>query len=483
MRAGKVSMEKVTVILSSFNHGDYIESSIQSILGQTYKDFKLIIIDDASTDNSWSAIMSIKDPRITAIRLEKNTYAGFFSEIDKYGNGDYIAVAHSDDTWIADKLEKQVAFLETHTNYAACFTHVQVIDENDNQLPDNESLYGKAFNQPNRDRHEWLNYFFYYGGGLCHPSLLIRRTSYERFGMRTYGLASIPDFVNWIRLCSHADIYVLQEKLSCFRLRKEGGNTSGDSYHVHCRNVTELFLILEEFIKNCNPKDMVNIFPQTQKYLIEDDMVMKFAYAQVLMENKNPKAYHLYGLMIIYNLMQDKELREKIEKCYGFTQRDFMFLTKEYDIFSVIPDERLMNCELYLDFGEGFSKENCWRKEKIYVNGNGEFNCSFDLEEILRGRIPINIRFDPDDKCFRIFSNMSVTIGADHVNCMAMGFFRTEQNKDIFLTIDSEYMIETTDNIGILMVSGMTQCRNIWDVDADFIRLQCQMNENKSESI
>lgn len=104
---GICSMPIVTVLLTSYNHGDYIRGSIESILNQTFKDFELYIIDDCSSDNSWDIIQEYKDDRIIAIRHEKNEggcttralYSGF--------KGKYFAMAHCDDMWELDKLESK----------------------------------------------------------------------------------------------------------------------------------------------------------------------------------------------------------------------------------------------------------------------------------------------------------------------------------------------------------------------------------------
>lgn len=65
-------MPKVTVILTSYNHAKYIKEAIDSILNQTFKDFELIIWDDASTDESWEIIQSYKDERIKTFRNEES---------------------------------------------------------------------------------------------------------------------------------------------------------------------------------------------------------------------------------------------------------------------------------------------------------------------------------------------------------------------------------------------------------------------------
>lgn len=64
-------MPKISVWLTSYNHDKYIEKAIQSILNQSMKDFELIIVDDASNDNSWNIISKYKkiDSRIRTIKI------------------------------------------------------------------------------------------------------------------------------------------------------------------------------------------------------------------------------------------------------------------------------------------------------------------------------------------------------------------------------------------------------------------------------
>ena len=113
--------------------------------------------------------------------------------------GKYIAIQHSDDIWEPDKLHRQVAFLDMHPDCGACFTWVQVVDEAGRPFLDSTDFYYDIFDQPNRTRHEWLNFFFYKGNALCHPSVLIRRQCFEECGYYRYGLVQLPDFDMWIR--------------------------------------------------------------------------------------------------------------------------------------------------------------------------------------------------------------------------------------------------------------------------------------------
>ena len=70
-------MPKVSIILTSFNHEKYLREAIDSVLNQSFKDFELIIWDDASADGSWEIIKSYTDPRIILFRNEVTRRGGY----------------------------------------------------------------------------------------------------------------------------------------------------------------------------------------------------------------------------------------------------------------------------------------------------------------------------------------------------------------------------------------------------------------------
>ena len=238
----------VSVILSSYNHAAYIAAAIQSVLDQTFTDFELLIFDDGSTDNTHDVIKSFDDPRIKTFLYTENRGPTLASlECFAAAQGKYIAIHHSDDTWSADKLEKQVEFLDTHGEYAACFTLVDFIDEDGNlQTLDDGDFYATIFDKENRSRAEWLNYFFYNGNCLCHPSLLIRREAYAKYNLYdVQGLWQLPDYFMWINLCFNANLYIMHEKLVQFRLRlKHRDNMSASTFDKRIRGETEMYFVL-----------------------------------------------------------------------------------------------------------------------------------------------------------------------------------------------------------------------------------------------
>ena len=104
-------MEKVSVVVCTYNGEKYISTQLDSILKQTYPIYEVIIQDDNSTDGTWGILQEYasKYANVHIFRNEKNlgVNANFFSAIRK-AQGDYIAISDQDDIWHSDKIEKQM---------------------------------------------------------------------------------------------------------------------------------------------------------------------------------------------------------------------------------------------------------------------------------------------------------------------------------------------------------------------------------------
>lgn len=129
-----LSMPLISVLIPSYNHESYIAAAIESVLAQTYSDWELIVVDDASTDQTWSVIQSFDDQRIRSFRHTQNQGAVFcLDEAFSYSTGDYIAILNSDDSFHPCRLEKVLAFIHAN-NCSAVFTDVRFVDESSSDL-------------------------------------------------------------------------------------------------------------------------------------------------------------------------------------------------------------------------------------------------------------------------------------------------------------------------------------------------------------
>jgi len=121
----------VSIVVPVFNAQKCIADTIMSVLAQTYEEFELLLVDDASTDNSREIIEEYagRDPRVKLLsNTEKKSAAGARNTGIKAAAGRYIAFIDADDLWLVDKLEKQVRFMKER-GVAFSFTGYEFADE------------------------------------------------------------------------------------------------------------------------------------------------------------------------------------------------------------------------------------------------------------------------------------------------------------------------------------------------------------------
>lgn len=121
----------VSIITPSYNSADYIVDTIEAILKQTYSHWELLITDDCSTDNTIEIIEDYvkKDTRIKLQKLAINSGAGICrNKSIEIAKGRYIAFCDSDDVWMPQKLEKQLAFMN-QKQCALTYSSYMLMDE------------------------------------------------------------------------------------------------------------------------------------------------------------------------------------------------------------------------------------------------------------------------------------------------------------------------------------------------------------------
>ncbi|BAZ13311.1 family 2 glycosyl transferase [Calothrix sp. NIES-4071] len=127
-------MKKFSIIIPVYNAEKYIADTVQSALNQTYKNFEILIIDDASPDRSIEICQQFTDPRIKIIRQQNRGLAGARNTGIRNAQGEYLAFLDADDLWLPEKLEKHVEHLENAPNVGVSFSRSAFIDENGQSL-------------------------------------------------------------------------------------------------------------------------------------------------------------------------------------------------------------------------------------------------------------------------------------------------------------------------------------------------------------
>lgn len=181
----------VTVLLPVYNGEQYLKDAIDSILAQSYSNFVFLIINDGSSDRSEEIILSYTDSRIQYLNNEQNL--GLISTLNKglqLVNTKYVARMDADDISLPQRLEKQVAFLESHPEVGILGTWSQSFGERNNHIAKYQA------------EHESIRYKQLYQIQLVHPTCM----------MRMDVLKSLP-FV-YDKNYTHAEDYELFTRLS-----------------------------------------------------------------------------------------------------------------------------------------------------------------------------------------------------------------------------------------------------------------------------
>lgn len=198
----------VSVIIPTYNRAYILSNAIDSVLAQTYPHFELLIVDDGSTDNTEELVRGYSDERIKWLPLPEN---GGVARARNFGvlhsSHDLIAFNDSDDRWHEDKLEKQVAAMESHPGVAFSYHCIRYkIDERSSFIiPDKKvplsKKSGKIFEQL-----LWDNLV-----GM--PTLMVKKEAWNEVGGLDDSLKALEDYDLALRLARDYEALFLDEIL------------------------------------------------------------------------------------------------------------------------------------------------------------------------------------------------------------------------------------------------------------------------------
>jgi glycosyltransferase involved in cell wall biosynthesis len=213
------NMPLVSVVMPVYNYSAYLAKAIDSILNQTYQNFELIIVNDASTDNSLTIIKEYQKQyptKIKVIDLQQNLNCGgdaCANEGLKIARGNYIARMDADDIALPTRLEKQVRFLEKHHS-------IFLVGANAYTMNSNDEVTGEK-NEPSTNQAIYVNYSIFHP--LIHPACMYRRFLNDNKPFK-YEIAykSNNDYLTFFKLiCAGYKFVNLKEKLLFYRVHPE----------------------------------------------------------------------------------------------------------------------------------------------------------------------------------------------------------------------------------------------------------------------
>lgn len=243
---------EVSVIIPNYNYARFLQQRIESVLAQTYTDYEIILLDDASTDDSVSILNHYKtNSRVTHLEINSVNTGSPFAQWQKgisLSRGKYIWIAESDDAAESSFLEQAVSVLNQYPRAAFCFLGSHCIDEKGNQLStDFDRWTLKQLRRPHNigifDGEDYIKHNLYWRNYIYNASgVVFRKQCFEQIkDLSCFSMRYSGDWLFWIEMARQGEVLEIYEKMNKFRLhnvsatkkaQKTGEGVQEDMYIV-----------------------------------------------------------------------------------------------------------------------------------------------------------------------------------------------------------------------------------------------------------
>lgn len=236
----------VSILVPSYNGAAFLREALDSILAQTYPNVEILLLDDASTDNT-AAIAAEYGSRIDYIRQPSNL--GIYDNVNigiARAHGELIATYHADDIYLPTIVEAQVAYLRIHPEVGAVFSANIFVDAQGREYG-RMSLPRDVRGEQSLDYATVLNALLKYKNRfLVCPTAMVRASVHEEVGTyRQSRYRNTADLEMWLRIAQHYPIAILESHL--MKYRHFHGNSS-QRYHRLRTDPENFFNILDEYL-------------------------------------------------------------------------------------------------------------------------------------------------------------------------------------------------------------------------------------------
>lgn len=292
-------MESVTIMLATYNGEKYLEEQIESIINQTYKNWKLIISDDNSTDgtkeiiNKYISLYPQKIKNITNFKEHsaKGNFINLFENVEK---SDYYMFCDQDDIWIENKVEKFITRIkqEKDSGPILMYCDLKVVDENLSVL--NESFLQYTNNYPPKENFEK----FIFENHIPGCTMFYNNALKEKIGNISEG-CRMHDW--WIALnaSAYGKIIFLDETLNLYR--QHGNNTIGAKSKIGKKRIPSIIRKIKH-IKMFNTSILRQLIEFKEKYEANGEKIEKtIINSIVFLKSKNVLKKYLFLKQNNYN--------------------------------------------------------------------------------------------------------------------------------------------------------------------------------------
>jgi glycosyltransferase involved in cell wall biosynthesis len=309
-------MPKISVVMPTYNSIQFLKSSIESILNQTFMDFELIIVDDGSNDGSSEMIDDFRKHDNRIYVCTNSTNLGIVASLNlglSFTNGQYIARMDADDICYPTRFQKQIAFLDENPDIGILGCAVNYINSDGKTIG--------TISYPLGDIE--IRWTCLFSNPFAHPTVMIRKCVLEKNNLRYDPLKqNIEDYDLWVRLLTKTKGANLKEVLLKYRIHPESitSNYKEKDYElltgISLNNISELYPSLN--ITNDEVRIVVTSLVGHQDYRSQDSNRLK---AGIIYLN----TWKVFSLK--YKAEEIRSLKKK--NCFNCHEVDFISIFSE----------------------------------------------------------------------------------------------------------------------------------------------------------
>jgi len=212
MVAEQMSAPKVSVILPTYNRAKLLGTAMESVLGQSFGDLELLVVDDGSEDDTEALVRGYQeaDERVHYLRGEHRGISAALNAGIRVAQGKYVARMDSDDQWLPELLETEVAILEARPEIGLVYALAQWA--NADMVPQPNRILGVAPHFPNDALRSmlWINL-------TCSITQLLRRECFDLVGLFDESLVTSMEWEMQLRVAFHYQIVFVDRVLALVR--------------------------------------------------------------------------------------------------------------------------------------------------------------------------------------------------------------------------------------------------------------------------
>ncbi len=285
-------MPKVSIVIPGYNHASFLKQRIDSVLGQTFQDIEVILLDDYSTDNSRQIIEEYRNhPKIKHLICNESNSASTFKQWKKgieLCDAEIIWIAESDDCSDKNFLSVLFPIIEQDERLGIVYCQSLKVDDKNNVTGNwknhtddlNRLKFERDFTMPGPS---YIEHFLIHKNTIPNASAVIfRKKYYEMSGGAETEIKYCGDWITWLKMLLFSNIFFLSEPLNYFR------------YHNNS--------VIAMATRNCDHSLYVEKYDRTmrkkfQEYLeekhIEKTNLLKLNYNYILKENSAEELFEL----------------------------------------------------------------------------------------------------------------------------------------------------------------------------------------------